>query len=144
MVSESSLKFAQSKKDILMLWHIHAEVAGSGKGRKHRADVLNRAVIIFISACWESYVEDSAREAFDYLLQFANTPEVVPARIRTLAARELRESKDERRIWELAGYGWKKVLSDHRDVVLEKRLRAFNTPKSIQVSQLYSELLDLH
>jgi hypothetical protein len=67
MASQASKRFAQSNDDILMLWHIHAEVAGRGKGRKRRADVLNRAAVVFISACWESYVEDAAREAFDYL-----------------------------------------------------------------------------
>lgn len=140
MTSQSSAKFAQSRKDILMLWHIHAEVAGRGKGRKHRADVLNRAVIVFVSACWESYVEDSARETYDRLLQVSTTPDVFPSRVRTLAARELRESKDERRIWELAGSGWKSVLSDHRDAVLERWLKNFNTPKSKQTSELFMGL----
>lgn len=143
MVSQSSTKFAESRKDILILWHIHAEVAGSGKGRRHRADVLNRAVIVFVSACWESYIEDSAREAFDYMLRFSTTPDVFRARVKTLAARELRDSKDERRIWELAGSGWKKTLLDHRDTVLENWLKDFNTPKSRQVAELFHGLLNL-
>lgn len=126
-----------------MLWHIHAEVAGRGKGRKHRADVLNRAAVVFISACWESYVEDAAKEAFDCLLRYSTTPDVVPSRVRTLASRELRESRDERKIWELAGSGWKTVLADHRDDVLENWLKNFNTPKSTQVSELFAELLNL-
>lgn len=143
MGSQASTRFAQSRKDILMLWHIHAEVAGRGKGRKHRADVLNRAAVVFISACWESYVEDVAREAFDRLLRYSTTPDVVPSKVRTLASRELRESRDERKVWELAGSGWKTVLSGHRDVVLENWLKNFNTPKSRQVSELFAELLNL-
>lgn len=143
MGSQASTRFAQSSKDILMLWHIHAEVAGRGKGGKQRADVLNRAAVIFISACWESYVEDAAREAFDCLLRYSTTPDVFPSKVRTLASRELRESRDERRIWELAGSGWKTVLADHRDVVLENWLKDFNTPKSRQVNELFAELLNL-
>lgn len=126
-----------------MLWHIHAEVAGRGKGRQHRKDVLNRAAIVFISACWESYIEDAAREAFDSLLEHSTTPDVFPAKVRTLAAKGLRESSDERRIWELAGSGWKTVLIDYRDFVLEEWLKDFNTPKSKQVKELFAGLLGL-
>jgi hypothetical protein len=143
MPSEAYTKFAQSRKDILMLWHIHAEVAGPGKGRRLRADVLNRATIVFISACWESYVEDAAREAFNYLLERTRTPDVFPQKVKTLAAKHLRESKDERRIWELAGSGWRNVLIDHRDLILSRWLRDFNTPKSEQVRALFAGLLNL-
>lgn len=143
MPSDAHTRFAQSRKDILMLWHIHAEVAGSGKGRRHRADVLNRAAIVFISACWESYVEDVAREAFDSLLERTSTPTAFPPKVRTLAAKQLRESKDERRIWELAGSGWKKILADHRDLVLDAWLKDFNTPKADQVKDLFAGLLNL-
>ncbi|HKH11655.1 MAG TPA: HEPN domain-containing protein [Rubrobacter sp.] len=142
MASQASVAFEQSRKDILMLC-IHAEVVGKGKGRRRRADVLNRAVVVFVSACWESYVEDSAKEAFDQLLRFATTPDVIPAKVRALAADELRASKDERDIWKLAESGWKRVLWDYRDKVLEKRLKNFNTPKSQQVSTLFCELLGL-
>lgn len=77
------------------------------------------------------------------MLRFSTTPDVFPAKVKTLATRELRNSKDERRVWELAGSGWKKVLSDHRDVVLEKWLKDFNTPKSRQVADLFIGLLNL-
>lgn len=143
MPSDAYTRFAQSRKDILMLWHIHAEVAGSGKGRQHRVDVLNRAAIVFISACWESYVEDVAREAFDFLLEHTSTPTAFPSKVRILAAKQLRESKDERRIWELAGSGWKKVLMNHRDLVLDTWLKDFNTPKAEQVKDLFAGLLNL-
>lgn len=143
MPSHAYTRFAESRKDILMLWHIHAEVAGSGKGRRHRADVLNRAAVVFISACWESYVEDVAREAFDSMLEHTSTPTAFPSKVRALAAKQLRESKDERRIWELAGDGWKKVLMDHRDLVLDRWLRDFNTPKAEQVKGLFAGLLNL-
>ncbi|HEX2740939.1 MAG TPA: HEPN domain-containing protein [Rubrobacter sp.] len=143
MPSEAYTKFDQSGKDILMLWQIHAEVARRGKGRRHRADVLNRAAIVFIAACWESYVEDAAREAFNYLLERTSTPDVFPQKVKTLAAKHLREAKDERRIWELAGSGWRNVLIDHRDLILSRWLRDFNTPKSEQVRTLFAEMLNL-
>jgi len=143
MCSQASIRFSENKKDIEILWHVYAEVSRAGKGRKRRADVVTRAAIIFISACWESYIEDVAMEAFDYLLIHASTPDVFPAKVKALAAKELREAKDERRIWELAESGWRKILKSHRDNILEKWLRDFNTPKSKQVSELFANLIDL-
>jgi len=137
------MRFSENKKDIEILWHIYAEVSGSGTGRKKRADVVTRSAIIFISACWESYIEDVAVEAFDYLLVNASTPDVFPAKVKTLATKELHEAKDERRIWELAGSGWRKVLQSHRDNIREKWLTDFNMPKSKQVSELFAALIDL-
>lgn len=126
-----------------MLWHIHKEIAGPGAGRKHRQDILNRAAIVLISACWESDIEDVAVEASDYLLENARTYDAFPVKIRTLASRELRRADDERRVWDLAGDGWRKVLQDHRESVKDKWLRDFNTPKSQQVRHFYSGLLGL-
>jgi RiboL-PSP-HEPN len=143
MASQSSTSFHANKKDVEMLWHIHAEVAGSGKGRKHRADVLNRTAIVFISACWESYIEDVCMEGFDLLLCNIEDPNMIPSKVKTIAARELRNDKDERRIWELAGLGWKNVLSNHKDVAREVWLKDFNTPKSKQVRALFSDLLGI-
>lgn len=143
MSSQASIRFSENKKDIEILWHIYAELSGTGKGRKRRADVVTRAAIIFISACWESYIEDVAIEAFDYLLIHASTPDVFPIKVRTLATKELLEAKDERRIWELAESGWRKTLESHRNNIHKKWLRDFNTPKSKQVSELFANLIDL-
>ena len=126
-----------------MLWHINAEVTGSGKGRRHKADVLNRTAIVFISACWESYVEDISMESFDFLLCNVEDPNLIPSKVKTIAARELRNAKDERRIWELAGSGWKSVLTNHKDAARDVWLKDFNTPKSKQVRTLFSDLLGI-
>jgi hypothetical protein len=143
MVSQSSKNFRVNKKDVEMLWHIHKEVSGSGKGRKHRADVLNRTAIVFISACWESYIEDVCMECFDFLLCNVDDPNTIPSKVKTIAARKLREDKDERKIWELAGSGWKEILNNHRETAREGWLKDFNTPKSKQVRVLFLDLLGI-
>ncbi|HAO10585.1 MAG TPA: hypothetical protein DCQ51_05265 [Planktothrix sp. UBA8407] len=143
MTSQASISFHINKKDVEMLWHIHAEVSGSGKGRKHRADVLNRTAIVFISACWESYIEDVCMEGFDFLLCNVEDPSKIPPKVKTIAARELRNDKDERRIWELAGLGWKNILTNHKEATREIWLKNFNTPKSKQVRTLFLELLGI-
>ncbi|MCE9592267.1 MAG: hypothetical protein K8S99_17310 [Planctomycetes bacterium] len=143
MPSQSHMTFNANKTDILILWQIQRDISGPGHPRRHRVDILNRATIIFVSACWESYIEDVAAEAFDFLLANAATCDAIPTKIRTLASRELREAKDERRVWELAGNGWQKVLQDHRDLTKSKWLKDFNTPKSSQVRDLFLGLLDI-
>lgn len=143
MTSQASTSFHINKKNVEMLWHIHAEVSGSGKGRKHRSDVLNRTAIVFISACWESYIEDVCMEGFDFLLCNVEEPNKIPIKVKTIAARELRNDKDERRIWELAGLGWKNILINHKTSIRENWLKDFNTPKSKQVRILFLELLGI-
>ena len=71
------------------------------------------------------------------------TCDAFPTKVRTLGSREIREAKDERRVWELAGDGWRKVLQDHREATKAKWLKDFNTPKSQQVRELFLGLLDL-
>jgi hypothetical protein len=143
VASAAKGRFDQQKGDIDQLWEIHQEVAGQGAGRKHGVEVINRAAIVFITACWESYVEDVCIEAFDFLLANASDSTVFPARVRALASKVLRESQDHTQIWRLAGDGWKQILNDHRDAVKAKWVDTLNTPKTAQVNGLFNELLGL-
>jgi hypothetical protein len=83
MPSTSKKAFDDNKKDIEGFWKIHEKAAGSGRGRKHKVEVLNRAVIVFVTACWEAYVEDVAHEALGHV--FAAAP-VAPAAATALRA----------------------------------------------------------
>lgn len=143
MASQAKDRFDQQRGDIDQLWEIHQDVAGQGAGRKHGVDVINRAAIVFITACWESYVEDACLEGYDFLLANAREPESFPARVRTLASKPLRENSDHTQIWRLAGDGWRQVLAEHRDAAKAKWLDKLNTPKTAQVNSLYNELLGL-
>src|ERR1700722_16578051 len=109
MPSIASTHFKENRKDIDTLWKFRKELQQSDPSRESRFEVLHRAAIVFIAACWESYVEDVATEAFDFLLMSAATPEVFPYKVKVLASKELLEQKDERRVWELVT-GWKDVL----------------------------------
>src|SRR4030088_2549074 len=108
MPSNASVRFRENRKDIDMLWRFRKELQ-QDLAKDERLEVLHRAAVVFIAACWESYIEDVALEAFDYLLQNATTPDVFPARVKVLASKELSQDKDERRIWELVT-GWKDIL----------------------------------
>lgn len=143
MYSEAKQRFEANKRDIDLLWLIYKDSATTGKTNERRRSILNSAAIVFISAFWESYVEDVAMEAFDFLLANASQADVIPAKIRTLASRKLIAAKDERVIWTLAGDGWKKVLQTHRDEVHDEWIKSFHSPKSQSVNKLFFELLEM-
>lgn len=143
MPSHAKNSFDKNRLDIEELWKIHEEIGGQGAGRKYGVEVLNRSAIIFITACWESYIEDLASEAFDFLLANAPTSAVIPKKVKTLASKALVADSDKTKVWEIADDGWRTVLQTHRDTTLQSWLGTFNTPKTAQVNGLYEELLGL-
>jgi len=131
MPSNAKTTFSANKKDIAELWTIHQEVAGQGAGRKYGVEVLNRAAIVFITACWESYIEDLAAESFEFLL--ANAPDAIaiPAKVRAFSSKTILEQKDATKLWAIADSGWRTVLGNHKASTHEKqnRLTAGFTPE---------------
>jgi len=129
--------------EVRRLMEIHEKMVGSSAGRKHRVEVLNKSAIVLLIACWEAYVEDLANAAFEFMLSNAKSPDILPAKVRALAGRKLREAKDETKIWQLAGTGWRKVLAKHKEAVLERYTGTFNTPKTENVEGLFEALLGM-
>src|SRR6266849_5739461 len=143
MPSKAKTAFLENSKDIVELWRIHQDVAGQGPGRKFGVEVLNRSAIVFITACWESYIEDLATESFDHLLAKATSPAAIPPKVRALATAPIWEQKDPTKVWEIADTGWRALLIAHKAATLEKWLGTFNTPKTVQVNSLYADLLGI-
>ena len=110
MPSNAKTTFSANKNDITELWNIHQEVAGQGAGRKYGVEVLNRAAIVFITACWESYIEDLATESFDFLLANAPDATAIPAKVRAFSSKPILEQKDATKLWAIADAGWRAVL----------------------------------
>ena len=46
-------------------------------------------------------------------------------------------------MWELAGAGWRKVLQQHRDAILEQHTGKLNTPRPVQIASLFEKLIGL-
>lgn len=143
MPSNAKTKFDENKRDVDQLWAIHQEVAGQGQGRKHGVDVLNRAAIVFITACWESFVEDLVTEAFDYIMTHVPNAQAVPSKVRDLATKSIFDQKDSRKVWDIADSGWRGLLIAHKDNALQKWVGKLNTPKTLQVNELFSDLLGI-
>jgi hypothetical protein len=133
--------FALNMAEIERLVDIHKKLGGGGPGRRHNLEVLNRSALVLLVACWEAFVEDLAAQAFQALLDGAPEPDVFPAGVLTLASKSRRESPDPRKVWDLAGKGWRQVLMDHRDVVLDRYIGKWNTPKPSQVDELLEKLI---
>jgi len=71
MPSQAKRSFDRNKADIDQLWTIHEDWSevGTGAGRRPtEVEVLNRAAIVFVAACWEAFVEDLVLEALDHLI----------------------------------------------------------------------------
>lgn len=130
-------------QSIKSLIGIHVRLTGSGPGRRRGVEVLNRAGIVLIVACWEAYVEDLAGAAFDELMRRAKKHTAFPPKVLTSASRALKEDKDDSRVWKLADDGWKGILQNHREALLRKYVGRLNTPKPDQVDLLFEGLVGL-
>jgi hypothetical protein len=128
-------------KEVERLLEIHTKIAGSTVGAKHKVEVLNKSGIVLLVACWEAFIEDLAEVSFRLQLRRAKRPDIFPPKVLVLASKKLREDKDERRVWDLAGDGWKTVLRDHQDQVLKRYIGNLNTPKPKQIDELFSSLI---
>ncbi|WP_407306138.1 HEPN domain-containing protein [Desulfosporosinus sp. SB140] len=101
--------FWSNRADIFRLLQIHSDVGGIKQGRRFGLEVLNKSAVVLITACWEAFVEDLAIEAFDHMLGHCQQYSQFPDGVRRIAGKTLRSSLDERKIWELAGDGWKQA-----------------------------------
>lgn len=143
MPSAAKSAFEANREDVDRLWAIHQDVAGGGPGRKRDVEVLNRAAVVFITACWESYVEDVAKEAFDHMVDHAPSASAVPSKIKSFVAQRLRDEQNPLEEWALADSGWQTQLKAHQSEVEKRWTGSFNTPKSEQVKGLFSEMLGI-
>lgn len=125
--------FNENMKDVDRLLTIHRDLSGDSAGRKHGVQVLNKAAILLITACWEAFCEDLCRQAVLFLLGKVEGPNEFPSSVRWTVARRLRADKNESRVWSLAGDGWKNEVLLHCDDLLAR----FNTPKSAKIDDLY-------
>lgn len=125
------------------LLDIHTAVTGPNRGRRRNVAVLNRSAIVLITACWEAYVEDLATLAFNFLLENAQDAKAFPKRVRNIVSSSLADQKDPTIMWKLADHGWRDVLVEHKDDVLQKHVGTFNTPRPETVNDLFEKLIGL-
>ena len=140
---EHLVNLLDSTDEVSRLVEIHTQVAGTRRGKKGGVEVLNKSAIVLLVACWESFVEELAITGFDYLLKHAKRVDIFPNKVLALAAKNLRQSSDEMKVWKLAGSGWKQVLRNHRGRIVKKHTEPFNTPREANINKLFESLLGL-
>ena len=130
-------------QDVTRLTEIHSQLSGKSRGRKHGVEVLNKSAIVLLVACWESFIERLAENAFDSMLKHARGPQVFPNKVLAISSNALKQHQNDLEIWKLAGQGWRSILLAHRNDVLERHVGKLNTPKPEQIKSLFETLLGI-
>lgn len=144
LIGRAIFSFTENADDVQRLIEIHGLIAGKGPGRKSRVEILNKSAIVFLTACWESYIEDVAIEAFEVLISKARKAKDLPKKVRCMASKPLREDKDESQVWLIADKGWRDVLRAHKEEAIKRWIGKFNTPNAGAIDELMLELLGLN
>jgi len=140
MNTSPSLLFKENLDEVSSLMAMHVALAGPGPGRKHRVEVLNKSAILFLCAAFEAFIEDLARRAFDHLVFQSKDHTTLPKAILKSIAEEVKSDKNEIKVWDLAGDGWKKVSETYKGDLIRKYIGPFNTPKPHNIESLLHEL----
>jgi hypothetical protein len=78
------------------------------------------------------------------MLSSASDPSTFPNSVLVEASKDLRKDPDERKLWTLAKDGWRKVLIDHRDRILNRYIGRFHTPEPVQIDELFEKLIGIN
>lgn len=140
MAESPSLLFKSNLGEVTQLMKMHAALAGSGRGRKHKVEVLNKSAILFACAAFEAFIEDLAKRSFDHLVLKSNDHTKIPRDILKSIAISLREDRNEMRVWDIAGDGWKTTAEHHKQNLISKYIGPFNTPKPGNIESLLKKL----
>ena len=130
-------------QEVEKLISIHISLTKNRKGSWTSVNVLNKSALVLVVACWEAYIEDVARLGYENLVNLCNNPNIIPKKVRSLASIELKKDSDESSVWQLAGDGWRKVLTKYKNDTLKKYIGNFNTPKTEKIDELYENLIGL-
>jgi hypothetical protein len=137
MPSEARKSLDANLEDIERLLALHQTAGGSGKGRRHGLEVLNKSAIVLTTSYWEAYCEDIAAEALSHIVAYAKAAKDLPNELKKQLAKELKGAPHELEVWKIADRGWKKYLGDRLDQLKAKRNWNFNTPKTDQIDKLF-------
>jgi len=137
MPSNARNTFDANKADLDRLWWFHTNEAGVTQGRKWGVEVLNKAVVVFVTAAWEAYCEDIILEAVEHIRVDATDFSKFPKEVKTPVAAKIINDKNRLSPWRMAGDGWKSVLVDHAKELVAR----LNTPKSGKLTTLFAEAI---
>ncbi|EQD51540.1 hypothetical protein B1B_10979, partial [mine drainage metagenome] len=122
---------------------LHEEKGGTGPGRRYGLEVLNKSAVVLITSFWEAYCEDIAAEGLECIVTHAKASDVLPKEIKKIIARELKSDINELAIWDISDDKWRAVLRTHLIKLQETRNRKLNTPKHMNIDDLFESAIGL-
>jgi RiboL-PSP-HEPN len=143
MSTSPSLVFRDSLTEVHQLMEIHTRLTGTGPGRRHQVEVLNKSAVLFACAAFEAFVETLATDAFTQIVATAKDHSALPKPMLRSIAALLKEDKNDIKIWDLAGTGWRSVCERYKEAILRKHVGPFNTPKPHNIEALVRDLIGL-
>jgi len=143
MPSKARNTLAANEDDFDRLWGLHEKEAGTTPGRKYNVDVLNRAAVVMVCAAWEAYCEDIVTEAIAIIAADCKDPASLPSCLKTHVGKRIKTSSHDHAAWDMAGDGWRAVVTSNASDAVKKLTGSWNTPKTSQVNDLFNVSLGI-
>jgi hypothetical protein len=135
-LSEARFSF-DAYPQVKRLLTIHETLGGSGPGRRHSLEVLNKSAIVMTCAFWEAFVEDLAADALKHLARHATSARDLSIDLRKSILDELRREKNELAMWDLADGEWRDILRRRAKRITEAADRSLSSPTSQKVDEFF-------
>jgi hypothetical protein len=135
-------RFNDNVKEVTRLGVIQRSIAKSGPDWQQRRDVevLHKSAIVLLCACWEAYVEDLATAALAEFLDRVDDPTKVPEGVQhRICAALSGDNKAPRKPWQLAGRGWRELLTEN----CKQAVASFHSPKHSPVDDFFAQTIGL-
>ncbi len=144
MIKKPIQNFQENLGEVKALLLMHEALTGEKRGRRDSLiQVLNKSSVVLLVACWEAFIEDLADKAFSSLLTKASSPDHFPKEVQKRLSKHVKEDKNDLKVLELAGNGWKSILKEYKITKSKKFLGEFNTPSPKNIDDLFSDLIGL-
>jgi outer membrane murein-binding lipoprotein Lpp len=139
MASKARAAFDKNAKDIERLLELHKNEGGADRGRRYGLEVLNKSAIVLLTAFWEAYCEDIAAEGLEHLVKHLKDPTNLPDALKKSVSKRLKSDVHELSVWEVSGDAWRSYLRAQFAALKESRDRKLNTPKTVQIVDLFRD-----
>lgn len=143
MPSKARIALDKNLKDVENLLVLHAAAGGTGPGRRHGLEALNKSAIVLLTSFWEAYCEDIAAEGLECIVTNASDADALPKEIKKIIAKKLKADANELALWSVSDNKWRQVLRDHMAALKEARDRKLNTPKWRNIDELFESAIGL-
>ncbi|KAB7700290.1 hypothetical protein GBN26_09450 [Plesiomonas shigelloides] len=136
MPSQAYRKFIHNTVDVDRLISSHNVLNPNGRGRRGLGHIT-RGGVMMLCASWEVYVEDVLIECAKYISNNLFHPNELPRTVKKNLAKKIRENKNELKVLELGGCGWRDVYLQY----CQNEARLVNSPKTTILEPLYKNYI---